>query len=162
MKTIKMFSILISILLIFNCSTPYQPQGTLGGYSEEKITSNIYVVKFQGNQHTKPEKVQNYLLYRCAELTKERGYAYFTAINEEHHFDEYVAKKDVNQPWVRRGSMSGGLKVYANPDLQNSTSSTNYTAVLYIKFLSDVDEKHKNAVFNAEEVMEELSDRVQN
>ena len=61
----------------------------MGGYSEEKILSNMYKVEFEGNQHSKPEMVQNYLMYRCAELTKENGFEYFAIVSEERHFDEH-------------------------------------------------------------------------
>ena len=72
--------IIVSVILILfsNCSTPYQPNGRLGGYSEEKIHDNLYRVEFAGNASTKPERVHDYLLYRCSELTKELGYKYFS------------------------------------------------------------------------------------
>lgn len=157
---IKYLCVLILALLFFSCSTPYQPKGTLGGYSEEKITSDMYRVEFKGNQHTKPETVQNYLIYRCAELTKEQGYNYFTAVSEEHHFDEQSMRPDRGVSFQTRSSMSGGTRTTVNPDLQTSTSSTNYTAVFFIKLLSEIDDKYKNAVFNADEVLEELSDSI--
>lgn len=154
--------VITSTILIFlmSCSTPYQPKGMLGGYSEEKILTNMYKVEFKGNQHTKPDLIQKYLLYRCAELTKENGFEYFTVVSEERHFDEFVSRQESVQPWTKSGSMSGGLKVYANPDLQNPTSSTNYTGVYFIKFLKEINEKYKNAVFNVDEVMEELGEIV--
>jgi hypothetical protein len=150
--------IIISIIAFYSCSTPYQPKGSLGGYSEEKITSNMYKVKFRGNQHTKIETVQNYLLYRCAELTKEKGFNYFTVITEEHHFDEHSMRPERGASFETRTSESGGTITSVKPDLQNPTSSTNYTAVFFIRLLSEIDEKYKNAVFNVDEVFEELSD----
>jgi hypothetical protein len=87
-KNIKLISLITLLILLSNCSTPYQPKNALGGYSEEKIIDNLYRVEFEGNQHSKPEKIQNYLLYRCAELTQEMGYEYFAIISDERHFDE--------------------------------------------------------------------------
>lgn len=156
MRFTKSILLMLSLFILYNCSTPYQPKGMLGGYSEEKVLVNLYKVAFKGNQHTKPDVVQNYLLYRCAELTKEHGYKYFGVVNEEHHFDEFVSREQHGEPFKARGSASGGLKVYANPDLKNPTSSTNYTAVLYIKFYNDVEEDQKKSLFNADEVMTDL------
>lgn len=156
----KILPILFSFVFIFSCSTPYQPKSMLGGYSEVKILDNLYRVQFEGNQHSKPEKIQNYLMYRCAELTQEMGYDYFAIVSEERHFDEHSVRPEVVQPWIKSGSMSGGLKVYANPDFQNPTSSTKYTGVYVIKFLESVDEKYKNAVFYVPDVLCELSDIV--
>lgn len=156
----KILLILFSLVIIYSCSTPYQPKSMLGGYSEVKILDNLYRVQFEGNQHSKPEKIQNYLMYRCAELTQEMGYDYFAIVSEERHFDEHSVRPEVVQPWIKSGSMSGGLKVYANPDFQNPTSSTNYTGVYVVKFLKNIDEKYKNTVFYVSDVLSELSDIV--
>ena len=70
----KKYYLIISILLIFNCSTPYQPYGALGGYKSNELDENTYRVLFKGNQHTKAETVYNYLERRCAEITIDEGY----------------------------------------------------------------------------------------
>ena len=132
----------------------------LGGYSEEKILDNLYRVEFEGNQHSKPEKIQNYLLYRCAELTKEKGYDYFTIINEERHFDELSYRPDRDDLGKSTSSKSGGVRYTPTPDLQIATSSTNYTGTYVIKFLEFVDEKYKNAIFYVPDVFNELSEIV--
>lgn len=70
-------------LLLTACATatPYQPIGTRGasgGYSSQQIEDNRYRVSFAGNQLTSRQRVENYLLYRAAELTVQRGYDGFT------------------------------------------------------------------------------------
>ena len=160
MKLIKLFTLFIFLVFLVNCSTSYQPKNALGGYSEEKILDNLYRVEFEGNQHSKPENIQNYLLYRCAELTQEMGYDYFAIISDERHFDEHSVRPTRGASFQTRTSMSGGTRTIANPDLQTATSSTKYTGVYVIKFLETVDEKHKNLVFNVSHVMEELADIV--
>lgn len=143
---------------MIGCATKYQQKGMMGGYSEEKILTNMYKVEFEGNQHTKPETVQNYLMYRCAELTKEHGFEYFTVISEERHFDTEAVRPDREASFSTRTSKSGGTRTIVNPDLQTASKSTNYTGVYFIKFLHEIEEKHKNAVFNVDEVMEELGE----
>ena len=160
MKFVKLFTPFLILIFLVNCSTPYQPKGTLGGYSEEKILDNLYRVEFEGNQHSKPEKIQNYLLYRCADLTQEMGYDYFAVINEERHFDENSIRPERGVSFQTRTSMSGGTNTTVSPDFQNPTTSTIYTGVYVIKFLNDIDEKYKNAVFNAEDVIGKLSEVV--
>jgi hypothetical protein len=61
--------------------TPYQPAADGYGYSEQQIEDNRYRVTFAGNDLTKSDTVQNYLLYRAAELTLDRGYDYFTVVH---------------------------------------------------------------------------------
>ncbi len=160
MKYFKLISLITLLFLLLNCSTSYQPKGMSGGYSEEKILDNLYRVEFEGNQHSKPEKIQNYLLYRCAELTQEMGYDYFAIISDERHFDESSVRPTRGASFQTRTSMSGGTRTTASPDLQTAISSTNYTGVYVIKFLESVDEKYKNTVFNVDDVISELSDLV--
>jgi hypothetical protein len=59
-------------------TTPYQPSGWTGGYSEEKLDDGVYRVSFQGNGFTSGDMVWNYWMYRCAELTLQNGYGYFS------------------------------------------------------------------------------------
>ena len=61
--------------------TPYQSAVDGYGYSEKRIEDNRYRVIFAGNDHTKADTVQNYLLYRAAELTLNHGYDYFTVVD---------------------------------------------------------------------------------
>lgn len=72
-------------LALAACSTatPYQPLGTRGasgGYASQQIEDNRYRVSFTGNQLTSRERVENYLLYRAAELTVQQGYDGFTIV----------------------------------------------------------------------------------
>ncbi len=73
----------VSLGLLIGClgsgcsSTPYQRDDTEGGYVESKISEDIYRVTFRGNKHTLRRKIENYLGYRCAELTIEQGYDSF-------------------------------------------------------------------------------------
>ena len=157
MKFFKLISLITLLFLLINCSTPYQPKGVLGGYSEERILDNLYRVEYEGNQHSKPEKVQNYLLYRCAELTQEMGYDYFAIVNEEQHFDEHSVRPTRGASFQTSSSMSGGTRTTVSPDLQTATSSTKYTGVYIIKFLESVDAKYKNTVFHVPDVFSELS-----
>ncbi|MGH6920806.1 MAG: CC0125/CC1285 family lipoprotein [Geminicoccaceae bacterium] len=61
--------------------TPYQPVVDGYGYSEQRLEDNRYRVTFAGNDFTKADTVQNYLLCRTAELTLNHGYDYFTVVD---------------------------------------------------------------------------------
>nr|WP_231568063.1 hypothetical protein [Sphingobium herbicidovorans] len=62
-------------------ATPYQPlsQGRTasGGYYDEQVEANRFRVTFAGNSMTSRDTVERYLLYRAAELTRQRGYDWF-------------------------------------------------------------------------------------
>jgi hypothetical protein len=75
-------------LLLGGCqtATPYQPLGasrTSGGYSDQRIEPDRYRVTFAGNSVTSRETVENYLLYRAAELTVEQGYDWFVMADRD-------------------------------------------------------------------------------
>lgn len=52
------------------------PRGT--GYTDQRLGENRYRVTFQGNSSTRRETVENFLLLRAAEVTRDAGFAYFT------------------------------------------------------------------------------------
>ncbi len=47
------------------------------GYSEERLDQNKFRVTFRGNSLTPRETVEDYLLYRAAELTLQNGFTHF-------------------------------------------------------------------------------------
>jgi hypothetical protein len=67
----------IVLLIAAGCATPYQQHGFRGGYSDARIGQDTVLVSFKGNGYTSKERVQLYLLYRCAEVTQQYGYDYF-------------------------------------------------------------------------------------
>ncbi len=75
--------------LLAGCATPtpYQPlgapTGVRGGFSEQQIERNRFRVMFSGNQFTSRERVENYLLYRAAELTTQHGFDGFTMVDRD-------------------------------------------------------------------------------
>ena len=67
-------------------ATPYQPLGTRGssgGFAEQRIEANRYRVVFSGNDYTSRQTVENYLLFRAAELTVASGYDGFTIVRHD-------------------------------------------------------------------------------
>lgn len=64
-------------MALAGCMTAYQPRGATGGYEEQKLDDDTWRVSFYGNGNTPRAAVLKYFLYRCAELTLERGFQYF-------------------------------------------------------------------------------------
>ena len=65
-------------------ATPYQPlHGSGGGFTEQQLAPNRYRVTFAGNDYTSRQRVENYLLYRAAELTVANGYDGFTILHRD-------------------------------------------------------------------------------
>ncbi len=82
--------------LVAACSsgpTPYQPAaGYDRGYSEQKIESERYRISFKGNSLTGRETVENYLLFRAAELTLQSGFDIFTIVSRDTDKDSDIRR----------------------------------------------------------------------
>ncbi|MGH6944912.1 MAG: CC0125/CC1285 family lipoprotein [Geminicoccaceae bacterium] len=78
-----LIGILLLVMLAACASpTPYQPATDGFGYADQQIESNRYRVSFAGNSVTPRQTVENYLLYRAAEVTLQTGHDYFTLVDQ--------------------------------------------------------------------------------
>lgn len=97
-----------SVVFFSGCATKYQPVAYTGGYSETRLSENVFNVTFEGNAYTNREKSTDFTLLRSAELTLQNGYKYFTIINSENH---------VNLSIVGSG---GDIKTSSKPSVNNT------------------------------------------
>ncbi|MCD2324417.1 hypothetical protein LQ953_10370 [Sphingomonas sp. IC-56] len=81
-------AIIVVLFALTSCATPtpYQPLGSgasraSGGYSDQQLSPDRFRVTFTGNTLTSRQTVENYLLYRAAELTLQEGFDSFTIVN---------------------------------------------------------------------------------
>ena len=76
-------TILMSLTLVACAtSTPYAPANDRNGYgfAEQRIEDNRFRITFRGNSLTDRETVENFLLFRAAELTLQNNFDYFVVI----------------------------------------------------------------------------------
>ncbi len=78
-----LFAALLLALGACATQTPYQPSDGGYGYREQQIEEDRFRVTFAGNASTPRETVQNYLLYRAAELTIQNGFDHFTVVDRD-------------------------------------------------------------------------------
>ncbi|MEX2408892.1 MAG: hypothetical protein WD489_07275 [Rhodovibrionaceae bacterium] len=62
------------------------------GYSEKWLDEATYEVRFAGNRLTERQTVENYTLFRAAELAREKGYQSFALL--ERTVEENTTEKD--------------------------------------------------------------------
>src|SRR5271165_5103466 len=72
---------LIGFLALASCATEYQPQSFTGGYSEFQVAPDTATVTFNGNGYTSGQRAAQMAILRCADLTLQSGYRYFTALS---------------------------------------------------------------------------------
>ena len=100
-------------LMLAGCTaaTPYQPyrpegvSGVHGGYSDQQLAVDRYVVRFHGNDLTSRDRVEGYMLYRAAELTLQRGYDWFLVVDRHTEQDtrSYAQPDPFHRPYYGAG-----------------------------------------------------------
>ncbi|MEJ0043053.1 MAG: hypothetical protein WDM81_12975 [Rhizomicrobium sp.] len=84
---INRLAVAFLVLSLSGCatSTPYKPaeNSRATGYSDERLADNRFRVTFQGNSSTRRDTVENFLLLRSAEVTRDAGYAWFEFDNRD-------------------------------------------------------------------------------
>ncbi len=81
----RVLGITSASLLMAGCATPYQQFTAFtmtGGYDQKDMGRDVYRVSFGANGYTSRETAQCYFLYRCAELTLEKGFDGFEIISD--------------------------------------------------------------------------------
>lgn len=65
--------------MLTGCTTPtaYGPNGLKGGYSDERLASDTWAVKAEGNVYSTKSRMLDIVMMRAAELTIENGFVNF-------------------------------------------------------------------------------------
>jgi hypothetical protein len=146
--------------------TPYQPAQPQGfGYTEERLDQNKYRVSFRGNAQTKRETVEDYLLYRSAELTLQGGYDHFILVGRD------TEAKTSYRYWVDhyggRGWFYHGFPgwydpwgPWGRPGLYDVQPVTTYTATAEIVLIKGPRQDGEVRAFNARDVLAQVGPRV--
>jgi hypothetical protein len=128
--------------------TPYQPRDRGYGYADQRLESNRFRVSFSGNSATPRETVENYLLYRAAELTLAQGYDHFV-----------LAAKDTDADVRYQQTMSGfpGFGYYywypyTSVGVSSTTSETRYAAQADVVMFKGEKRSDDTRAFNAAEL----------
>ncbi|MEC9062881.1 CC0125/CC1285 family lipoprotein [Alteromonas abrolhosensis] len=148
--------------------TPYKSASTKAayGYSSEKISESEYKVLFKATDKTPADKVQQYALYRAAEIAQKQGFNYLAIVKTNVDKKpilarEVVAKNDepVAFQTDRQCTMSGCDEV-AQPMAVPSSNDVVKTQINDIYFTIDVKMANDKASLgkNAFTVIEVLSE----
>ncbi len=148
--------------------TPYKSASTKAayGYSSEKVSESEYKVLFKATDKTPADKVQQYALYRAAEIAQKQGFNYLAIVKTNVDKKpilarEVVAKNDepVAFQTDRQCTMSGCDEV-AQPMAVPSSNDVVKTQINDIYFTIDVKMANDKASLgkNAFTVTEVLSE----
>jgi hypothetical protein len=106
---------IVAVLIpLAGCATAYQHEKITGGYTNFSLAETTYRVRFKGNNYTSRDKVEQFLLYRCAELTDQLGYDHFILVSSD--------TLDISDPFAKAGLFPRNyyatalIKVFRQPD----------------------------------------------
>jgi hypothetical protein len=73
--------IIAAAWLLAGCATKYQEMGFSGGVAAEQMTKDTFRIKSRGNAYTAGTTVQDHVLLKAAEKTKQAGATHFVLIS---------------------------------------------------------------------------------
>ena len=110
-------------LLLNACATTYQPVAFTGGYSHVQIDGNTFRVSFRGNAYTSRDRVETYLMYRCAELTAETGHDYFVIVGGSTDSRHGL----ITTPGTHTSTTTASAMAFGNTAYGSATTTGTYT-----------------------------------
>ena len=128
-KYLSWLLIISGVLLLSACEPKYQQQSWWsGGYSSTQIDQNTFRVSYEGDIGTDAGKVNDFLMYRAAELTMQSGYDYFVFTNKD------VTKQTQTQCQQQNNFDNKKNKNnYPTSSTKNCSESVAYTVTANIK-----------------------------
>lgn len=149
--------IVTTILALSACAagpTPYQPaDDNRYGYAEQKLQADRYRVTFSGNELTEKSTVQNYLLFRAAELTLADGYQHFRFLDEQV---ERIEENDDDAVVVTVGNGIYRYPVFLGTRLGANNETRRYEATAQFRMLESAPATPDDFTFDAREVKRNL------
>jgi hypothetical protein len=152
-----------ALLILGGCASSYGPKGSMGGYEEKAVGEDMIEVHFYGNQHTTTEKTAQMLLYRCAEITLDKGFDSFVVLQDQSYFNETVNNPTIDKPFETRESMSGGVRTTVSPDFNAATKSINWVGVYIISMYNKNDSPlsiYKKSRLDAQQIITDLKSKI--
>jgi hypothetical protein len=152
-------SVLLALVACTSSPTPYGAATGELGYRDQQIESNRYRVSFTGNSATPLDRVQDYALYRAAELTLENGSDYFRVVNR--NTESRSGGGGGPRIGVGVGGGSGGLGVGLSSILGGGGYSEDYTVAMDILTFKGTKPAGEQNAYDAREVLRRLEPNIQ-
>jgi hypothetical protein len=160
--TLSRLIILFAALVLTACATPtpYKPADSQGeaGYTDQRLTENRVRVIFRGNSATLRETVENYLLLRSAEVTREAGYSWFEFDTRNTQADTNYYTDFIGWPgWHRFGRFRHSWAFDSFGRVATTRAVTQYEASAEIVLLTTAQAKNQPEAIRADDVIAHLA-----
>jgi hypothetical protein len=158
----KQIVVLVLTLLLVSCATPYQQVGTTvaGGYSSNRLSNEVFEVRFDGNGFTQPKRARDFALLRAAEIALEHNYPYFVIIGNHDKTSTEIIRGDSTSYTTGTITTFGDYGTYqgTTTTFSNDIPVTKPSLALRIFCFESPDTlgKHAGIVYTAQEIKREL------
>ena len=99
-------------MILSSCSTRYKADGFTGGYEELQLSENMFTVSFRGNGYTRKQRAIDFCLLRCAEITENHGYKYFTIVDQRNDIENSSYTTPSSSVTTGTVNSYGGINAY--------------------------------------------------
>ena len=105
---------LFALGLLHGCAIEYRPAPFWGaaGYTERERDRNVFRVSYLSGRTSLPNMLEPFALYRCAELTRERGFERFAVLDTHAQGANYVTNTWASLAYTIE-LLQGGNEKYA-------------------------------------------------
>jgi hypothetical protein len=77
----RLAALILLAATLCGCSTRYQSMGFTGGVAAEQMTADTFRISARGNGYTSTTTIQDYMMLKAAETTKQAGGSYFVIVS---------------------------------------------------------------------------------
>ncbi len=151
---------LVALLGLAACAvppTPYQAAAENGGYSDQRIEEDRFSVTFTGNRATPRDQVEEFALFRAAEVTLENGFDYFKVVSKE--IEPVTESYRSGGPRIGIGLGGGPVGIGLSTGFGGGRAEYSYAGYFDIVVFAG-EEPDDRDVYNALDVIDNLKDRV--
>lgn len=150
-----------AFLTLTACAAPtaYKPADADNrtGYSDQRLADNRIRVTFRGNSATYRETVEQYLLLRSAEVTREAGYAWFAFDTRDTEAKTTYYSDFAGWPgWHRFGGFRHSWAFDPLGRVETTIPSTRYEAYAEVALLTPDQAKREPRALKADDVIARL------
>jgi hypothetical protein len=141
--------------------TPYGAASDRFGYRDQQLESNRHRVSFAGNSATALDAVQDYALYRAAELTLANGHDYFKVVDRSTDSRSSGVGGPRVGVGVGSGSSGSSLGVGLSTMLGGGGYAETYTVTLDILTFAGAKPADDQTAYDARELIQRLEPAIQ-
>ena len=159
MSRIPFIAAVAALLLVGACAspTPYRPAENGRGFQEVQIEPGRYRVQFAGNSVTTRETVENYTLYRAAELTVAAGGSHFMIVDDDTEVERFFRTTVRSGRFGRRILFDRrGFCCGPGPVIETTRPIERYTAIAEIRAVDGEALEDDVNVYDAHQVLANL------